>query len=133
MRRRLERALAVVIGGVAAIGIFGPSLSASGQIPPPPTRPPFSFTIPSFTTPTFTIPPPPTMPPPTMPPPTSPPPTMPPPTSSPPPTMPPPTRPSVTLPPSAEDAIEDVIATLEEFGDRFNELIDELQDLLASF
>ena len=126
MRRRLERGLALVIGGLAVVGIFGPSLSASGQVPPPPTRPPdFTFpsiprppTRPPFTTPTFTVPPPPTMPPRT---------------SMPPPTMPPPTRPSVTLPSAAEQAIQDVIGQLEQFGDVFADVIEELEGLLAAF
>ena len=127
MRRTLQRALALAIGGLAVIGIFGPSLSAGGQVPPPPTRPP-DFTFPSipppptrpaftFTIPSFTIPPP----------------TMPPQTTSPPPTMPPPTRSPNTLPPSADQAIEDVIDQLEEFGDVFAEVIDELQALLEAF
>jgi hypothetical protein len=126
MRRTLEWTLALTIAGLAAIGVFGPSLSASGQLPPPPTRPPdFTFpslppppTMPPFTRPTFTLPPPPTMPPVS---------------TIPPPTMPPPSRPSVTLPPEANQAIEDVIDQLEQFGDRFQELIDELQELLAAF
>ena len=126
MRRTLEWTVALAIAGLVAIGVFGPSLSASGQVPPPPTRPPdFTFpslppppTMPPFTRPTFTLPPPPTMPPPT---------------STPPPTMPPPTRPSATLPPEAEQAIEDVIDQLEQFGDAFDELIDSLRNLLGTF
>ena len=128
MRRKVEWALALTIGGLAAIGTFGPSLPASGQIPPPPTMPPFTTpsippppTRPPFTRPTFTVPPPPTMPPQT----TSP--------TSPPPTMPPPTRPPVTLPPAAEQAIQNVIDTLEQFGDQFAELIDELRALAGAF
>ena len=98
MRRKVEWALALMIGGLVAIGAFGPSLSASGQIPPPPTMPP------QTTSPT-----------------------------SPRPTMPPPTRPPVTLPPAAEQAIENVIDTLEQFGDQFAELIDELRALADAF
>ena len=128
MRRTLEWTLALTIAGLVAIGVFGPSLSASGQVPPPPTMPP-------FTSPTFTLPPPPTMPPLTRPtftvptPPTRPPTTPPtPPTSVTPPTMAP-----VTLPPEAEQAIQDVIDTLEQFGDRFAELIDDLRALADAF
>ena len=132
MRRTLEWTVAFVIAGLAAIGVLGPSVSASGQVPPPPTLPP-DFTFPTFPS----IPPPPTMPPftrPTFPPPpTMPPPTRPPPTSTPPPTMPPPTRPSVTLPSSAQQAIQDVIDQLEEFGDVFADVIEDLQALLDSF
>jgi hypothetical protein len=126
MRRTLEWTVALTIAGLTAIGVLGPSLSASGQVPPPPTRPPdFTFpslppppTMPPFTRPTFTLPPPPTMPPPT---------------STPPPTMPPPTRPSATLPPEAEQAIEDVIDQLEQFGDVFADVIEDLEGLLAAF
>jgi hypothetical protein len=134
MRRRFERGLALVVGGIAAIAVFGPSLTASGQVPPPPTRPPdFTFpslpslppppTMPPFTRPTFTIPPPPTMPPPTMPPQMT----------TPPPTMPPPTRPSVTLPSVVDQAIQDVIDQLEQFGDVFADVIEDLEGLLAAF
>jgi hypothetical protein len=55
---------------------------------------------------------------------------MPPPTSSPT-TTPPPTMPPNTLPPSVDDRVEDIIDTLEEFGDTFREIIDFLSNPFA--
>jgi hypothetical protein len=127
--------LLVVTGGMLMLP------SSSAQIPPIPTLPPFTF-------PTFTIPPPPTLPPPTLPPfpsSTSPPPTMPPPTTTPPPTMPPPTTtPPPTMPPptspptsiggpNIDQLIVDIIDQLEQFGDRFQDIIDQLLDLQSQF
>ena len=129
---------AVVLLAVGA-GTAGLMMSSAGAQTPPTTIP--TFTLPTFpdfpdfpTIPTFTIPPP-TMPPPTSST-TSPPPTMPPPTATtttPPPTMPPITIPPITLPPDTEAQIEDVIQRLEEFGETFAELIEELQGILDAF
>jgi hypothetical protein len=46
-------------------------------------------------------------------------------------TTPPPTMPPNTLPPSVDDRVEDIIDTLEEFGDTFQEIIDFLSNPFA--
>ena len=46
-------------------------------------------------------------------------------------TTPPPTMPPNTLPPSVDDRVEDIIDTLEEFGDTFREIIDFLSNPFA--
>lgn len=123
---------------VAAIGATGAGLmitsSAGAQIPPPPTLPP-GFTLPTFppppTLPPFPTIPPPTMPPPTQPPPTQPPPTMPPFTqpTSPPPTLPP--FPNVSPPSNSQinQDIQSLINDLGQFGDRFQDAINDLKAL----
>ena len=131
-----RRLLGLVAAGAGTAALLVPS--AGAQIPPPPTMPPIDFPdFPEFPPfPTFTVPS--TPPPPTMPPPTSsttsPPPTMPPQTTtslSPPPTMPPTT--SVTIPNETEDLIEDAISRVEQFGEEFAQLVDELRALLDLF
>jgi hypothetical protein len=121
--RRFWRA-GVVLFGTLTVGVVMLMQSSQAQIPSPPTLPP--FTLPSIpappTFPPFTTTPPPTMPPST----TTPPPTMPPSTTTPPPTMPP-----NTLPPRVGNDIQDAIDTLEQFGSQFQNLIQDLQELLG--
>ena len=110
-------AIGLLLAGIVGLVMLSPS---SAQIPPPPTLPPFTF-------PTF--PPIPTLPPPTMPPPTTtPPPTMPPPTTTPPPTMPP-----GSLPSGVDQLIDDIIDQLDDFGSRFQDVIQDLRDLQSRF
>lgn len=121
--RRFWR-LGVVLLAAVASGTFMLIASSSAQTPP-------SFTIPSFTIPS--LPPPPTMPPFTFPT-TTPPPTMPPQTvttSSPPPTMPPTTIDFDDT--RLDQRIEDIIDQLEQFGDAFNEVINELREIQNEF
>jgi hypothetical protein len=136
--RRFWR-VGVLLAAVVAAGVITLMPSSGAQVSPPP-----GFTIPSFppppTLPPFTfpsIPPPPTMPPLTQPPPTQPPPTMPPPTqpppTQPPPTSPPPTQPPVTLSRNIDQQIENIIDQLEQFGDQFQDAINELRALQATF
>lgn len=122
----MRRVLRLVVGVAAVAGTVWFLMQSSGaQIPPLPSFP--SFTLPSFPSiPTTT--PPPTMPPPT----TTPPPTMPPPTTAT--TTPPPTMPPTTIGrPDIDAEIENLIDRLEQFGDVFAEIIEELQALQARF
>ena len=127
-----RRVLVVVAGGIGSAGLL---MSSAGAQTTPPTSAP-TFTTPTFTIPEFpefpTFPPPPTMPPPTSST-TSPPPTMPPSsssTSTPPPTMP---LTTITIPPATEQLIESALARVEEFGDEFSGLIEEIRGLLNAF
>jgi hypothetical protein len=150
-KRRLTAVLAVAAGSVGLMMSGGGAGATPGDIPNFPTMPPFP-TMPTFpeppTMPPFTVPTvlPPTIAPPTMPPfPTMPtfpePPTMPPITSPPStisrPTIVPPTIPPVTTPPSAsgrvDSEIQSVIDDLADFGDRFQEVIDDLRAMQGSF
>ena len=120
-----RRVVALVVAGVGGAGFL---MSSAGAQTTPPTSVPSipDFSIPDFSIPHFTIPTPPTTT-------TSPPPTMPPPTTtstSPPPTMPPT---SITIPDEAQEMIEDVLSQLEQFGDDFSQIIDELRGLLDLF
>jgi hypothetical protein len=117
----------VVLLAVGA-GSAGLMMSSAGAQTSPPTSIP-TFTIPDFPDfPDFTVP---TFPPfPTIP--TIPPPTMPP-TSTPPTSTPPPTMPPITIPPDVESDFEDIISRIEEFGDDFSELVDEIRNILDSF
>ncbi len=132
-----RRLVGLVAAGAGTAALLIPS--AGAQIPPPPTMPPFSIPdvgefpeFPEFPTfPSFTVPPP------TMPPPststTAAPPTMPPQTtstSSPPPTMPPTT---VTIPADIQQLVEDAISRVEQFGEEFSQIVEELRALLELF
>lgn len=124
MRKRTLRG--IVVTAVGGFALFAVVTSGEAQsFPPPPTLPP-NFTLPTF-------PPPPTMPVIT----TTPPPTMPVPTSTPPPTMPPPTStPPPTMPPLGSDDLRDLIDKtineLDDFGSRFQNLINALRALRAT-
>ena len=109
----------------AVLVLAGLANSGRAQLPPPPTMPPFP-------NPSISLPPPPTMPPPGGSSTTSPPPNMPPPsssTTSPPPTMPPPTIDTDPI----ERGIEGIIDQLEQFGDQFAEIIEELREIQERF
>lgn len=122
-----KRRLTALVAALGAVGVLMSSAEAReprrrDDLTPPTLSPGSSVTFPTFPT---------TTPPPTMPPPTTatttPPPTMPPPTSSPT-TTPPPTMPPGTLPPNVNNQIEDIIDTLEQFGDEFQDIIDFLSN-----
>ncbi len=123
-----RRVVALVAAGVGGAGLL--MSTAGAQTGPPTTVPSFTipdfpdFTIPDFTIPDFTIP--------TLPSTTTPPPTMPPPTTAT--TTPPPTMPPTTIGrPDIDAEIENLIDRLEQFGDVFAEIIEELQALQARF
>ena len=125
-----RRVVALVAAGMGGAGLL---MSSAGAQTTPPTSVPSipDFSIPDFSIPDFTIPTPPTTT-------TSPPPTMPPSTTtstSPPPTMPPTsiTVPDITIPDEARELIEDVISQLEQLGDDFSQIVDDLRGLLDLF
>ena len=119
---RRYRRMTVPFLGAVVLGLALLMPSSDAQFPE----------IPDFTIPTFTVPVPPTMPPIGTTTTTSPPPTMPP-STSPPSTSPPPTMPPTTISSDFDAEIEDIIDQLEEFGDRFAEILEELRDLQARF
>jgi hypothetical protein len=140
MRVWKRRVVALVAVSAGSAGLL--MSSAGAQTGPPTSVPTFSIPdpgefpeFPEFPTfPTFTVP---TMPPPTMPPSTSsttsPPPTKPPSTSattSPPPTMPPTT---IGLPTETEEQIEDAISRIEQFGEEFSQIVEDLRAILDLF
>jgi hypothetical protein len=122
MRRFRRLKGLVLVGGL--LGLLVSTSSTGAQLlPPPPTRPPLNRpSLPPRPTLTITVPS--TTPPPTMPPPT---------TTTPPPTSPPLTSPPPTSDPRVDDAIDDAIRRLEEFGDLFAEIIQELQEMRDRF